>query len=142
MATKNKNKNKNKGKRKDKAKGVNKKKPKAKKKPAKKRVELKILGKSVLVDEDLGKREHKMGLRAPRAGKGEIPSFYRKFVFKCGKCVSEFEHTAEIPVIEQMVICPECDQIHAIRIRLITGHYEIEFPKSIREVKERKSRRR
>jgi len=130
-------------KKKAKKKTVKKKKPKAKKKPAKKkRVKLRILGKSVLVEDDLKKKEHKLGLRAPRAGRGEIPSFYRKFVFKCGKCVSEFEHTAKIPVIKQMVICPECNQMHAIKIRPIAGHYEIEFPRSIKEVKERRSRRR
>ena len=107
----------------------------AKKEPVKKKVELKILGKSVLVDEDLKKRDHRLGLRAPKANKGEIPSFYRKFAFKCGKCVSEFKHTAEIPVIEQRVKCPECNEIHIIRIIPIGGQYEVKLPRSIKGVK-------
>jgi len=107
-----------------------------KKKPAKKKgVELKILGKSVLVNEDLKKRGHSLGLRAPKANKGEIPSFYGKFAFKCGKCVSEFKHRAEIPVIEQRVKCPECNEIHIIRIIPIGGHYEVKLPRSIKGVK-------
>lgn len=106
------------------------------KKPAgKKRVELKAIGKSVLVDEDLKKRDHRLRLMAPRANKGEIPSFYRKFAFKCGKCVSEFTHTTEIPIIEQRVKCPECNEIHIIRIIPIGGHYEVKLPRSIKGVK-------
>ena len=101
----------------------------------KKRVELKALGKSVLVDEDLKRMNHRLGLRAPKANKGEIPSFYRKFAFKCGKCVSEFKHTAEIPVIEQRVKCPECNEIHIIRIIPIGGHYDVKLPRSIKGVK-------
>ena len=105
-------------------------------KPAKKKsVELKVLGKSVLVDEDLKKRDYRLGLRAPKAKKGEIPSFYRKFAFKCGKCVSEFKHTAKIPIIEQGVKCPECNEIHVIRIIPIGGHYEVKLPRSIKGVK-------
>lgn len=107
----------------------------AKKKPVEKKVKLKILGKSVLVDEDLKKRDYRFGLRAPKAKKGEIPSFYGKFAFKCGKCVSEFKHTAEIPVIEQKIICPECNEIHIIRIIPIGGHYEVKLPRSIKGVK-------
>ncbi len=107
-----------------------------KKKSAKKKgVELKILGKSVLVNDDLKRRDHRLGLRAPKANKGEIPSFYRKFAFKCGKCVSEFKHTAKIPVIEQGVKCPECNEIHMIRIIPIGGHYEVKLPRSIKGVK-------
>ncbi len=108
----------------------------AKKKSAKKKkAELKILGKSVLVEEDLRRRDHSMGLRAPRAGKGEIPVFYRKFAFRCGKCASEFKHTVEIPIIEEEVVCPECKKVHLIKIIPIGGHYEIKLPESIKEVR-------
>lgn len=105
------------------------------KKPVKKNVELKVLGRSVLVDEDLKRKEHRMGLRAPKSSRGEIPSFYRKFVFKCGKCVSDFKHTARIPVIEQEVECPECKEVHIIRIIPISGHYEVRLPRSIHGVR-------
>jgi len=109
---------------------------KVRKKPGgKKRVELKVLGKSVLVDEDLKRRGHRLGLSAPKAKKGDIPLFYRKFTFKCGRCVSEFKHTAEIPVIEQRVKCPECNEIHIIRIIPIGGHYDVKLPRSIKGVK-------
>jgi len=109
---------------------------KVKKKPVKRKgVKLKLLGKSVLVDEDLKRRDHRLGLRAPKAKNGEIPSFYQKFAFKCGKCVSEFKHTAKIPIIEQGVKCPECNEIHMIRIIPIGGHYEVKLPRSIKGVK-------
>ncbi|MBN2014803.1 MAG: zinc ribbon domain-containing protein [Candidatus Altiarchaeota archaeon] len=98
---------------------------------------VKQLGRSTLVEEDLQHTEHGLTHKEPEhlTGEREPKLFYRKFVFRCGKCVHEFEHEATIPIIEHKVVCPKCSEEHIIRVIPVARHYELKMPKDLTAIK-------
>ena len=73
-----------------------------------------------------------------RGKRAKDRDFYRNFVFRCKKCEEEFEHESEIvqegnDVLEITVICPECKEIHTIRLDL--SKQELELPKMLKMIK-------
>ncbi len=90
------------------------------------------LGKSTVVEKDLRRLEWE---KTVGGKKKKECLFYRNFVFKCGKCIHEFEHTTEIGEIEHKVICPECDEEHILRIRPVSKNYDVKIPRTVELVK-------
>lgn len=90
------------------------------------------LGKSIVVERDL---RHQEWDRIIENKKRPDDLFYRNFVFRCGKCISEFEHTAKIGEIEHKVVCPECKEEHIIKIKPLSKNYYVKIPKTIELVK-------
>ena len=121
-----------------------KKKEKKEPSPEKEGITIKKLGRSTLVEEDLQHTERRLKHKEPEHLKGEREPrlFYRKFVFKCGKCVHEFEHEATIPIIEHKVVCPKCGEEHIIRVVPVAKHYELKLPKELTAVREAKEKER
>jgi Zn finger protein HypA/HybF involved in hydrogenase expression len=101
--------------------------------PKREEITLKDLGRSKLVDEDLKCIEHKIMFREPEHQEGgKKPGlFYRKFVFRCEKCIHEFEHEVVIPGIKLKVTCPKCSEEHTVGVVPAAGHYEIRLPKEL-----------
>jgi len=112
--------------------------------PEKKGATIKKLGRSTLVEEDLQYTESKLKHKEPEHLKEEREPrlFYRKFVFRCDKCVHEFEHEATIPIIEHKVVCPKCRKEHVIRVVPVARHYELKLPKGLTAVKEAKRKKK
>jgi Zn finger protein HypA/HybF involved in hydrogenase expression len=106
-------------------------------KEKKKVVRIKDLGKSMLVEDDLKATERKLRFKEPEHLKEERQPrlFYRKFVFRCEKCVHEFEHESTIPIIEHIVTCPSCREEHRIRVIPVSKYYEIKLPKNLKALK-------
>lgn len=111
--------------------------------PKKGEVKIKQLGRSTLIEEDLQNTEKKLGYSRPEhlMGEREPKLFYRKFVFKCGKCIHEFEHEATIPIIEHKVVCPKCSEEHIVRIIPVARHYELKMPEKLKVVKHVKKKK-
>lgn len=97
----------------------------------------KSMGKSILIEKDINKLKRKLRLKEPvRIEPKKKPStFYRKFVFECGKCISEFEHAARIPMIEHKVVCPKCKEEYTLKIKPLAGEYEVKIPRGVKLVK-------
>ncbi|HDI73122.1 MAG: hypothetical protein DRO76_05875 [Candidatus Altiarchaeales archaeon] len=97
----------------------------------------KSMGKSILIEKDINKLKRKLRLKEPVKieSKKKPSTFYRKFVFKCGKCISEFEHTARIPMIEHKVVCPKCKEEYTLKIKPLSGEYEVKVPRGVKLVK-------
>ncbi len=112
---------------KKKCKAGSKTKKKAVKSTENKGVMIKDLGESILIEEDLQVAEKNLVHVEPEQLKGERNPklFYRNFVFKCNKCVHEFEHEAAIPIIEHKIVCPKCNKEHIIRIVPVSKQYTI-----------------
>lgn len=94
-------------------------------------------GKSILIEKDLKELRSKLGLKTPieTEPKKKPYIFYRNFVFKCGKCVDEFEHTAKITAMDYKVVCPNCREEHILKIKPLAGKYDVKFPRSIKLIK-------
>lgn len=90
------------------------------------------IGKSTVLEKDL---RHQEWEKIIENKKKPDDLFYRNFVFRCGKCISEFKHTAKIGEIEHRIICPECNEEHILRIRPVSRRYNIKFPETIKLVK-------
>ena len=104
---------------------------------------IKNLGKSTLVEEDLQHTEKGLVHEEPMELKNnKTPKlFYRNFVFKCNKCVSEFEHEATIPIIEHEITCPVCKEVHVVRVVPVTRHYEFKMPEDLKVIKHAKKKK-
>ncbi|HDH41295.1 MAG TPA: zinc ribbon domain-containing protein [Candidatus Altiarchaeales archaeon] len=116
---------------------------KEKKEPSEKEgIMIKKLGRSTLVEEDLQHIERRLEHKEPEHLRKEREPrlFYRKFVFRCGKCIHEFEHETTIPIIEHKVVCPKCGEEHVIRVVPVARHYELKLPERLTVVKEAKEK--
>jgi len=93
-------------------------------------------GRSILIEQDIKKLKDKLNFgRLQSAGEGGSSRvFQRDFVFRCGKCVGEFTHTAKIAVIDHKVVCPKCSEEHILRIVPNAGDYKIRLPKGIKQI--------
>ncbi len=90
------------------------------------------LPKSVLIEEDLKRLEGKDKGSISVTHEKEIPMFYKKYVFKCMKCIKEFDHRVYIPSIRQDVRCPICGERHTINMTPVSGEYKVKFSKNLR----------
>ncbi|RLI92271.1 MAG: hypothetical protein DRO89_02410 [Candidatus Altiarchaeales archaeon] len=116
---------------------------KEKKEPSEKEeIIIKKLGRSILVEEDLQRTEKRLKHKEPEHLREEREPrlFYRKFVFRCGKCIHEFEHETTIPIIEHKVVCPKCGEEHIIRVVPATRHYELKLPEGLTAMTEAKEK--
>ena len=110
-----------------------KKRPSTEKRTPDSEIVIKSLGRSILVEEDLQKLERKAKLSEMEKHKKRMPRlFYRNFVYRCEKCISEFEHKTIVPIVEHEVVCPECGEVHIIKIVPVSRHYELRLPKGLR----------
>lgn len=96
--------------------------------------------KSVLIEEDLRMLREKLNMWSqiittpPKKKKTEI--LLRHFKFQCNKCVNEFQHKTHLPIIEQMIYCPNCKQKHVLEIHPKNPEsYRIVVPKTIKILK-------
>ena len=94
-------------------------------------------GKSILIEQDIKRLKEKLNFgRLQSAGSGSSSRiFHRDFVFRCGKCVGEFKHTAKISVIDHKVVCPKCSEEHLLQITPKAGDYKVKLPKSMKLVR-------
>ena len=96
-------------------------------------IKIEVPGKSIIVEEDLKRLERRSRMGKPPGKETERESgiFYKKFVFRCRKCMEEFEHTPHIAPIEHEISCPKCDEKHVLEITPMSGHYNVKFPGTI-----------
>ena len=96
-------------------------------------IEIETLGRSTIVDADIKRSKRRLRLEKPPANeiKKGPDMFYRRFVFRCKKCMEEFKHTHDITPRQYEVTCPKCDENHALEITLTSGYYDIIFPETI-----------
>lgn len=104
---------------------------------------IKELGKSTLVEADFQRMEGELEVKEPEHLKGDMRPklFYRKFVFRCGKCIKEFEHETTIPVIEHRVVCPQCDEDYVVRVIPVARHYEFRLPPELRVMEAKREKK-
>jgi hypothetical protein len=91
------------------------------------------MGKSMLIEQDIKRLKDRLYTDKPLKAGSTI--FQKEFLFKCGKCVGEFKHTAKVAVIHHTVVCPKCKKEHLLQIKPHAGNYKVKLPKSIRIVK-------
>ena len=97
--------------------------------------------KSTLIEKDILKLKDQLRLKGPaeivpkKKSKAEPAIFYKKFIFKCGKCVGEFKHTARVPMIRYVVVCPVCKEEHVLKIKPLADGCEVKLPRSIKLIK-------
>lgn len=96
--------------------------------------------KSNLIEEDLQMLREKLNMwskiisEPPKKKKTEI--VLRHFKFQCNKCVNEFSHKTQLPVVEHTVYCPKCKQKHVLEIHPTTpDSYKILVPKTVKVLK-------
>ena len=93
-------------------------------------------GKSILIEQDIQKLRDKLSLNMCGLPTKDNPAvIYKRFMFRCGKCVGEFEHNAKIAVLDHKVICPKCKKEHLLELEPHQGRYRVKLPKSIKLVK-------
>ena len=92
-------------------------------------------GRSILIEQDIQKLRDKLSLNMYGFQKKNPAIIHKKFRFRCGKCVGEFEHNAKIAVIGHKVICPICKKEHLLELEPHQGKYRVKFPKTIKQVK-------
>ncbi|MBN2250846.1 MAG: hypothetical protein JW724_02075 [Candidatus Altiarchaeota archaeon] len=95
------------------------------------------LGRSILIERDLRKMREKLSSlgRAESSPVAGSTLFYRNFVFKCGKCVEEFDHKANVTAIEHKVVCPKCNKEHVLLLKPAAGKMKVRLPKGIKLVR-------
>ena len=93
-------------------------------------------GKSILIEQDIQKLRDKLSQNMCGLKTDDNPAvIHKKFVFRCGKCVGEFEHTAKIAVLDHKVICPKCKKEHLLELEPHQGRYRVKLPKGIKLIK-------
>ncbi|MFZ2455365.1 MAG: hypothetical protein WAX07_02700 [Candidatus Altiarchaeia archaeon] len=93
-------------------------------------------GKSILIEQDIRKLRDKLSLNMCGVQTTDNPAvIHKKFMFRCGKCVGEFEHNAKIAVLDHKVICPICKKEHLLELEPHQGRYRVKLPKSIKLVR-------
>jgi hypothetical protein len=92
--------------------------------------------KSILIEQDIQKLRDKLSLSMCGIQAKDNPAvIHKKFTFRCGKCVGEFEHNAKIAVLDHKVICPKCKKEHLLELEPHHGRYRVKLPKSIKLIK-------
>jgi hypothetical protein len=91
------------------------------------------MGRSMLIEQDIKRLKDRLDMDRPLKAGSTL--FRKDFVFKCGKCVGEFRHTANVAVIDHKVVCPKCRKEHLLQISPHAGEYRVKLPKSIKLVK-------
>lgn len=91
------------------------------------------MGKSILIEQDIKKLKDRLYAGKPFSAGSTI--FRKDFLFRCGKCVGEFKHTANVAVINHRVVCPKCREEHLLQIKPRAGNYKVKLPKTIKIVK-------
>jgi|WetSurMetagenome_2_1015567.scaffolds.fasta_scaffold133092_2 hypothetical protein len=93
-------------------------------------------GKSILIEQDIQKLREKLSLNMCGLQTANNPAvIHKRFLFRCGKCVGEFEHNAKIAVLDHKVICPKCKKEHLLELEPHQGKYRVKLPKGIKLVK-------
>jgi len=78
--------------------------------------------KSILIEQDIQKLREKLSLSMCGISDGNPAVIHKKFLFRCGKCVGEFEHNANIAVINHKVVCPKCKKEHLLELEPRQGN--------------------
>jgi hypothetical protein len=91
---------------------------------------------SILIEQDIQKLRDKLSMDMCGIQTKDNPAvIHKRFLFRCGKCVGEFEHNAKIAVLDHKVICPKCKKEHLLELEPHQGKYRVKLPKSIKLVK-------
>jgi hypothetical protein len=91
---------------------------------------------SSVVDEDLTEAEEfwRMKTGLVRRGARAEKKFYKHFILRCRKCMSEFQHKADVGPVVRRLKCPGCDEEHEITITPSSRFFKIKFPESVEVV--------
>lgn len=91
---------------------------------------------SILIEQDIRRLRDRLSLSMCAPSLENSPAvIHKKFLFRCGKCVGEFEHNAKIAVLDHRVVCPKCKKEHLLKLEPQQGRYKLKVPKSIKLVK-------
>ena len=86
---------------------------------------------SILIEEDLRKRELKIKREESEEKKVVPKAFYRNFVMRCKKCLEEFEHGEKSEKPLERIECPSCHHVHLVKVNTREKHYEVKFPDTL-----------
>jgi rRNA maturation endonuclease Nob1 len=97
---------------------------------------------SKIVEEDLkmleGRLLHMDFEKAAAPEKGESHrKAYRNFVFKCKKCLNEFDKMIDVPPVKKKVVCPACGRDHTLGVYPSSRFYHV-YPSEYIEIRKPK----
>jgi len=80
--------------------------------------------------------KHSTVLHEERAATRPSRKFYKNFVLRCQKCLSEFERQIAAQSHEERVFCPKCGRDHMVGVHPASKVHHIRVPNSLKIVKD------